>query len=213
MIRIKPGIFQTDTGYKAYMHLNGDHYYIGMYPTVEHAQAAREAAKRALRSGERPCKLVQRFAKHPGRLDPVAVLTPNQQIDADYARANLLRAQLDPDDPAAWANIRQLIKYNPETGVISRRPGPEHLFLSQRAHRRYMVDATNRYVDEDMTARRIPSEPRRFVRLLGNLRIPAERIAWALGTGDTTTRCIGFHDGNAENLRLDNLYPIPLDTE
>lgn len=212
-MKVKPGIFRVDNGYKTYFNVGRKNAYLGLYPILEYAQAAREAAKRALRSGERPAKLEQRFAQHPRRLDPVAVLTPSRQIDADYARANLLHAQLDPDDPAAWSNLRQLMKYNPNTGVISRLPGPEHLFLSQRAHRRYLVDATARHIDEDMTARRIPSEPRRFVRLLGNLRIPAERIAWAIGTGDTTTRRIGFHDGNAENLRLANLYPIPLDTE
>lgn len=209
---ISQGIWQTRDGYIARAWMRSSSRYLGKYPTLEQAKAARATALMLVRTSDSMQTIMKRFAANPQRIDRPP--TEAQLANAAEARLGFLKEQLNPDNPDAWTNIRKLLAYNPDTGAISRRHAPKELFLTLRAYNRWRNAAEHLHVAEDISARRRPDEPRRFLRLLdGNLRLPAERIAWGLGTGDITTADIGFVDGDAENLRLSNLFPITLDTD
>ena len=177
--------------HRARLWVNGNSASLGTYSTAAAAADAQRIAASMRAAGRTAAEITNAFA--------TAANTLTGSTQAEHS------AKLDPKrSPKAFERLAQLYAYDAATGAFTRRlDAPSHLFFSPRHHSAWLTDTRN------PTQHRTATSKRLYVRPINGVRVCATRLAWALATGDTTSRRFRYRDGDPTNLRLAN---ITLDT-
>jgi hypothetical protein len=101
--------------------------------------------------------------------------------------------------------LRQLLDYDPETGVLTWKPRPKSLFASDGAYKRFHTLYEGKAAGSLWTSQ--SGGKYLQVRVLKTL-LKAHRVAWAIHYGEWPSQCIDHIDGDGMNNRISNLRDV-----